>query len=395
MSAVDHIEITRPGEVSAKRKSDGAGAAVPSAPPASTRRPGGRTLVTACVMAVAGAGLLLGLGGGSSGGDGDGAETTAASMNTAAVARRDLVEREDVDGTLGYAGSRTVSNQLAGTLTRMRREGSVVARGQWLYEVDGKPTAWLLYGARPAWRAFGPDMADGEDVRQLERNLKALGYDPGGAMTVDDDFTAATAAAVKRFEHARGRKEDAKLELGEVVFLPDAARVKARKASVGITLQPGQEVLETSSSRRVVTVQLAASRQSMVSRGDAVKVELPDGKIVKGRISRVHRVAQPGEEGEEATVEVTIILRSRSAARGLDQAPVTVGITQEARRDALSVPVTALLALEGGGNGLEVVGADGQPRTVRVKTGLFADGYVEVAGAGVREGMRVVIPDEL
>ncbi|HEV2768969.1 MAG TPA: HlyD family efflux transporter periplasmic adaptor subunit [Solirubrobacteraceae bacterium] len=346
-------------------------------------------------MAIAGTGLWIGLGGGSSGADDEGARATPTRVNTAAVARRDLVEREDVDGTLGYAGSRAVTNQREGTLTRVRAEGAVVDRGEWLYEVDGKPTAWLMYGIRPAWRAFESDMADGEDVRQLERNLQALGYDPYGAMSIDEDFTAATTAAIKRFRAARGEKQDGTLALGEVVFLPGSARIKSRKASAGMALRPGQEVLETSSSRRVVTVQLTASRQSLVSRGDSVEVELPDGRTVKGRISRVSKVARPGEEGDEATVEVTIALRSRSAARGLDQAPVTVGITQEARRDALSVPVTALLALEGGGSGVEVVGADGRRRTVRVKTGLFADGYVEVSAGALREGMRVVIPDEL
>ena len=57
--------------------------------------------------------------------------------------------------------------------------------------------------------------------------------------------------------------------------------------------------------------------------------------------------------------------------------------------------MTALLALEGGGSGVEVVGADGRRRTVRVETGLFAGGYVEISGSGLREGMRVVIPDAL
>ncbi|HWH45765.1 MAG TPA: peptidoglycan-binding protein [Thermoleophilaceae bacterium] len=352
-------------------------------------------IASASVAAVAAAGLWIGVDGGSSG-SGKDAEATMASPNTATVARRDLVEREDVDGTLGYAGSRMVTNQLKGTLTRLRAEGSVVGRGQWLYEVDGRPTAWLMYGTRPAWRAFESDMSDGEDVRQLEQNLKALGHDPYGAMAVDDDFTDVTEAAIKRFQAARGMKQDGRLELGEAVFLPDSARIKTRKAATGTALRPGQEVLETSSSRRVVSVQLPASRQSLVSRGDSVLVELPDGRTAKGRISKVSKVAQPGkEEGDEATIEVTVVLNSRKAARGLDQAPVTVRITQEARRNALSVPVTALLALEGGGSAVEVVGSDGRKRTVRVKTGLFADGYVQVSGRGLREGMKVVVPDEL
>ena len=61
----------------------------------------------------------------------------------------------------------------------------MITRGHSLYDVDDEPAAFLLYGSLPAWRDFAPGMTDGEDVRQLERNLRALGYDPGD---VDDDW---------------------------------------------------------------------------------------------------------------------------------------------------------------------------------------------------------------
>jgi hypothetical protein len=31
---------------------------------------------------------------------------------------------------------------------------------------------------------------------------------------------------------------------------------------------------------------------------------------------------------------------------------------------------------------------------VPVEAGMFADGFVEVSGNGIRSGMRVVVPDE-
>jgi hypothetical protein len=55
----------------------------------------------------------------------------------------------------------------------------------------------------------------------------------------------------------------------------------------------------------------------------------------------------------------------------------------------LAVPVTALVALQGGGYGLELAG---NRRIVPVEAGLFADGYVEVSGSAIREGTRVVVP---
>ena len=60
-------------------------------------------------------------------------------------------------------------------------------------------------------------------------------------------------------------------------------------------------------------------------------------------------------------------------------------VETEAERDALAVPVGALLALAGGGYALEVVRR--RPRaSCRVEVGAFADGYVQVDGRGHRRG---------
>ena len=122
-----------------------------------------------------------------------------------------------LSGTLGYADAGTLAAGVAGTLTALRDPGAVITRGHSLYEVDGEPAAFLLYGDLPAWRDFSPGMTDGEDIRQLERNLRALGHDPG---TVDDDWDWETTAAVKRFQDARGLDEDGTLSRGEIVFRP-------------------------------------------------------------------------------------------------------------------------------------------------------------------------------
>jgi hypothetical protein len=97
------------------------------------------------------------------------AAQVAPSRATAAVERRDLVDRESIAGTLGYADPGTLTAGVAGVLTALRDPGSVVTRGHSLYSVDNAPAAFLLYGDLPAWRDFAPGMTDGEDVRELER----------------------------------------------------------------------------------------------------------------------------------------------------------------------------------------------------------------------------------
>ena len=310
----------------------------------------------------------------------------SAATATATVERRDLVDRQSIAGTLGYADASPLLAAAAGTVTDLPEPGSVVRRGRPLYRLDDEPAAWLLYGSLPAWRDFAPGMADGEDVRQLERNLRALGHDPDGDMTVDDEWTWATTAAVRRFQEERGLTEDGTLARGEVAFRDGASRVGELRAALGQTVGPGAQIAELSTTRREVTVDLDATRQHLVREGAAVTVELP-GRTARGRIAEVGKVAEQGAEGAEPTIEVTIALRGRDArGSGLDQAPVDVGFEVDRSRDVLVVPVTALLARAGGGYAVET--PDG--RLVEVEPGTYAEDYVEVEGSELREGMTVV-----
>jgi peptidoglycan hydrolase-like protein with peptidoglycan-binding domain len=282
----------------------------------------------------------------------------------------------------------------SGTVTSLPRAGSVVERGVALYRLDGDPIV-LMYGSTPAYRALQSGVSDGRDVRELEQNLLALGFDPG---TVDDSFSSSTAAAVSDWQESLGLEQTGAVELGRVVFLPGPRRVGEHKTSVGSVLSSGSEVLDTSSTKRVVTVELDASLQNIAHRGDRVEVTMPDGSVGRGRITGVGRVARELESSSadpsaepQMVIDVTIELRSTRGAGRLDEAPVSVGLAQETRRDVLAVPVDALVARRGGGYGVELAGSR---RIVPVRAGLFADGYVEVSGGGVREGTRVVVPSE-
>jgi peptidoglycan hydrolase-like protein with peptidoglycan-binding domain len=298
---------------------------------------------------------------------------------TASVERTDLVDRESISGTLGYADPGTLVSAAAGVLTGLRDPGSVVTRGHSLYDIDDEPAAFLLYGSLPAWRDFAPGMTDGADVEQLERNLRALGYVPGD---VDGDWDSDTTDAVEQFQRDRDLDDTGKLSRGEVVFRSGPARVGEAKAAVGDLLAPGKPLGELASTARVVTVDLDASRQRVARVGDRVTVDLPSGSTVDGRIAEVGKVAT--KKGDNTTISVTIHVSRRVG--NLDQAPVDVGFAVERRRGALAVPVKALLARQGGGYAVEVVGRG----MVRVTPGLYADDLVEVEGDGLREGQRVV-----
>ncbi|WP_329521528.1 peptidoglycan-binding protein [Spirillospora sp. NBC_01491] len=340
-------------------------------------------VVGAAVTVVAAGGAAVALSGGGGGG-----EAHAAALGTATVSRGDLVDSEKVDGTLTFEDERQVRTGASGTVTAAPKEGRTVKRGRTLLRVDGEPVT-LMYGAVPMYRTLARGVSGGVDVEQLERNLRALGY--GGGLTVDEEFTGATADAVREWQDDRGLAESGSVDAAQVVFLPGAVRVKEVRAPEGARTAGGQPVLTVTGTRQVVHLDLDAGKQDLARKGARVGVELPGGKGAEGRISDVGSVARRTGTGQDAKttldVEITLV---KGAGGGLDQAPVTVALESERREGVLSVPVEALLALREGGFGVEVVEGSAR-RIVPVTTGAFGGGRVEVGGA-VRAGMKVGVP---
>ena len=352
------------------------------------------------VVVGAAAGIAaLGAGAVAAGTGGHGASAEAATTNgvvpTATVTRRDLVLRDDVDGTLGFGDAREVVASAPGVVTWLPQVGRVVTRGRRLYEVDARGVR-LLYGTMPLWRKLAVGVSDGPDVEQLERNLVELGHDPSG-MTIDEAFDADTAAAVRSWQDALGVPETGAVAPGDAVFLPGPRRIGQVEASLGAQLQPGQAVLQVTGTTPVVEIDLDARQQELARVGAVVRVSLPSGRVVRGTIDSVGKVAEVSTtaQGEPGDPTVAVVVRLLDAARrdGLDGAPVTVSLERERAKGALAVPVEAILALRGGGDALEVVRPDGEHVLTAVETGTFADGFVEVRGRGVVAGDKVVVPE--
>lgn len=301
-------------------------------------------------------------------GDAPAQPAQAVETATTRITRGDLVETETVDGTLGYADPRTVTPKLPGTVTWLPEPGTRIAPNHRLYEVDGKGV-YLLDGDVPAFRDLGPGL-QGEDVRQLQRNLD---------VTATGSWTDATTHAVEDWQKAKGLPVTGTIELGRIAFLPGDRRVGESKATVGGPPAP----LTTTGTRRAVTVHLDTAKADLAGTGDEVAIELPSGETTTGRIETVGRVATPQPDADP-TIELTIA----TSAKGLDEAPVEVALERERSEDALTIPVTALLARANGAFAVEVR-ERGTRRIVPVEPGLFAGGSVEIEGQGLREGMPV------
>jgi Putative peptidoglycan binding domain len=325
-------------------------------------------------------------------------EASVSSAEQKVIADRGAVEAARVTlagavRSLAAAESSATGHDAAAAYTMLPSAGTVVRRGRALYAVDGQPVL-LLYGRVSAWRAFRPGMSPGRDVAELNANLRALGY--GGGL--GDRFTAATRAAIVALQAAHGLPQTGVLVLGSVVFKPGPVRVTSVTPTVGQAVQAGP-VLSVSSTRHEVAIKLDAAQQAQVKVGDPVSITLPDNSTTPGRVASVGKVASSSSDGSDSgsgtpTIDVGVRLLHQAAAGQLVQAPVSVSITTASVRNALVVPVNALLALASGGYAIEVVDQAAVHRLVPVTLGLFDDaqGLVQVSGSGVRAGQRIVVP---
>jgi peptidoglycan hydrolase-like protein with peptidoglycan-binding domain len=311
----------------------------------------------------------------------------ATHRGTTPVERRDLVERENVDGTLGYGSTTDVASPRAGTLTRVPAAGSVVERGQSIFDVDALPVP-LLYGELPLYRDLALGVSNGADVQQLEENLVALGY--GDSLTVDEHFDSATATALRAWQADLGVERTGALTRSGAVISSGPIRIAEVKARKGASVGPGQPVVSTTGTTRLVTVRLDVARQSLATVGAPARIVLPGNKEVGGRIVDVGTVATRDNNQGSAKINVTVGLDNDADAGNYSEAPVQVRLTKDTTSDALVVPVRALLALSEGGYAVETV-RNGVHKLVGVELGAFADGFVEITGR-VQPGTKVVVP---
>ncbi|MFC8347605.1 peptidoglycan-binding protein [Streptomyces sp. NPDC057280] len=396
---------------------DGSGGDLDPAPADRRRRRRGVriALVVACaaVVAAAAAGAALGVFGG---GD-DGTEATAPSgpPATTQVKRTTLTSSQALDGQLGYGDTVAVqapaasgsgqSGQAqggggagAGIVTWMPSDGDTVTRGKPVYKVNQQSVP-LLYGSVPLYRTLKPGVS-GSDVKMLEKNLKALGYD---GFTVDSDYTSDTAAAVEEWQDDLGRTETGEVGPGDAVVASGARRVAKAGLAVGDSLTG--DVLTWTGIDRVISVDLPVQYADLAKKGGKSTVTLPDNTTVTAVVTDIGTPTSSGDSGGEggdqqkssgsgssnATVPVELKVEDAKKLGAYQAASVSVEFAAEARSNVLAVPISALFARPGGGYAVEVVtGSKTEYRDV--KLGMFGNGMVEVSGTGITEGTVVGVP---
>jgi peptidoglycan hydrolase-like protein with peptidoglycan-binding domain len=338
-------------------------------------------------------------------------------VSTTRVEKRTLSAMVSQGGILTYrarpnGAPYAVINHAGGTYTSLPAAGDVISQGHALYRVNDRPVV-LLHGSTPAYRTLSTGMS-GPDVAELNTDLVALGYATSAQLRPRAVFGPATTIAVAKLQAALGVPRSGTLPLGQAVFEPTAVRVTSVTVPPGGSAQPGQTVLQGTSTTREVQVALDASQQTSMAVGNKVSITLPNNQTTPGVVSSVATVASCSSSsasgpksssaaagtdscssGSPPTITVDVTPSNPATTGKWDQAPVQVGITTDSVRDALVVPVTALLAQSSGGYAIEVAGGGkNNNHLVPVSLGLFddADGLVQVTGSGLAAGQDVVVP---
>ncbi|GAA2616626.1 efflux RND transporter periplasmic adaptor subunit [Paractinoplanes durhamensis] len=302
------------------------------------------------------------------------AEAAAPSLAVATVTRADLANSRMMPGTLGYGTGVTVRGSGPGIVTQLPTVGATVRRGKPLFRVDDQPVL-VLFGDTPLFRALDKTGLTGRDVAELRENLAMLGY-ASHRVRDNDVLDAGLLDAVHQWQ------PDVPISPARAVVLDGPGRVSALTAHSG---DPAAgDLFTVTGTAKVVTVPVEPT--DTVRPGAAVSVELPNGTTTPGVVSTISTVAGETQPGETPKLSVTIKLGKPADVAKLDAAAVRVRFADQVRKQVLTVPVGALVALREGGYAVQK--RDGT--LVPAKTGMFADGLVEVSGDALTEGLEVV-----
>ena len=349
---------------------------------------------------------------------------------------RDLRSFEEWAGTLQAGPTAEVTASVRGTITQSAQPAELIEFGEIVADIDGNPVV-ALYGTVPQFRELDIAADPGADVRQLEENLVALGFDPGNTVLVDDTFDDATGAMVERWETELGlATPDTIVGAGQIVFISGPSEVVSR-TPVGSQVTPGQSLLTTLTLAEsgFVVVQadeatsepddaiiidldtgVAADAVLAVGRPTArwesplntialevdvdavdtfplgleVEVELPDGQLVPATVSEISDVARTEQNGGAAVTVVDVsITPLEEIESNFSAGPVTIQVEGDVVLGATLVPVRSLIALTEGGHAVEIEGREG---LVAVELGSFDEGWVEVTGGSISPGDQVAVP---
>ena len=179
-------------------------------------------------------------------------------------------------------------------------------------------------------------------------------------------------------------RDDPALATGEFDLLaPRDGTVIADDFILGEYVEPGRSLLEIADERQVwVRAQIRPEQASFLKAGQQVRVLLPDGEPISGRIQQIYHKL----DEQTRTLPVRILV-ANAGDRLHPGEYVEVAIPIAAGREVLAVPASAITMLEG--ESVVFLAEDGGYRPVPVAVEDVSDDWVAVRD-GLVAGQKVV-----
>ncbi|MEU0483632.1 peptidoglycan-binding protein [Streptosporangium sp. NPDC006013] len=276
-----------------------------------------------------------------------------------------------------------------------------------------------LYDAQQAMAAYEEQVRVDRD-RRLEELHKAVRTAKEAEATAAQALSRARKVSPLRMKvtHSKANLADARTVLaefrktygvsvpaGEIVFLPKLpARIDKAEVKPGDTIEG--KVATVTSSTFAVSGSVEAKEAKLLRPGQEASMETIDGTQLSATLAATGEEArltpeegENGQKGESDTGSVPILLTPGSAKglKSLVGSPMTVRISVGSTDgEVLAVPVAAVVTSADGRPRVRVALDGDRTREVEVRTGLTADGDVEVTpvrAGELKEGDRVVVSD--
>lgn len=231
---------------------------------------------------------------------------------------------------------------------------------------------------------------------RLARTRVAILLGRGSAPRAENDAVAAAMAELRRLQGEYSRlaaRSGVQVPADEILFFAQTpVRVDSVDARSGTQLNGA--LMTVSNTRLAIDSSLSPQEKDLVRRGDRVRIEEQDLRIaISGRVARV--ADKPGTNRDFDPGRTYFEVTPHNAPAALVGASVKLSIAVQSTQGAvLAVPVNALSIGADGRERVQVERGGGRTALVYVRTGLRAQGFVEISPrstGALKAGDRVVI----
>lgn len=314
--------------------------------------------------------------------DASAAEDPPIEYSTVEVERRDLTVDHEAAGSIVPHNSFDVESPTSGTVLSTLGPGMTVSAGTIIATVDDQVVV-AIDGATPMYRDLTVG-DEGPDVAQFEAAIVGFGFDPDGNVTVDDEYTAATASMVRDWQASIGIADTGVVQASTVVALPEPMRVNAVVTATGGQVAEGDPIIALATHGQVVEALVPIADATTLAVDDAVILRLPDRTELDGTVQAVTL-------GTDTTVRsVAIGFDDPDLVPSLDGVTIDIRWTDLVVEDATTLPADVFRHLDSGIYVVDVLSTDGTISAVPVEPGAAVGSLIDVSG--VPAGAAVIRP---